>query len=78
MLFKVMVIFFYRMAYIVRDEDTSMASGVNFKSFLISSEDPNLMAPPANSFSFVKRNLLSEIHRFLFFLVSSFNFVIFL
>jgi hypothetical protein len=51
------------MAYIVRDEDTSMVSGVAFKSFLISSEDPNLMAPPPNSFSFVKRNLLSEIHR---------------
>lgn len=53
------------MAYIVRDEDTSMAlpAGENFRSFLVSGGEPNLMAPPSNSFSFVKRNLLSEIHR---------------
>jgi len=32
------------MAYIVRDEDTSMALPAdNFKSFLVSGEDPNLV-----------------------------------
>jgi hypothetical protein len=46
------------MAYIVKNDETS-----NFKSFLVSGDDPNLMAPPPNSFSFVRRNLLSEIHR---------------
>ena len=56
------------MAYIVKDADESsrlMSTGTAaFKSFLTSNEDPNIMAPPAHSFSFVKRNLMSEIHRY--------------
>lgn len=55
------------MAYVVRHDDgeASMAAPAsdNFRSFLVSGDDPSLMAPPPNSFSFVRRNLYSEIRK---------------